>query len=67
MNKNILLKLSLLLLVVVSKINLNAQEHGKWVIGHGDLTADYVDSEWVFSFHQENEDHESNTCLGSAQ
>ena len=63
MNKKILIKLSLLLLVVVSKINLNAQEHGKWVIGHGDLTADYVDSEWVFSFHHEDEDHDQTLVL----
>ena len=39
MKKNIL-KLSLLLLAVVLNHNINAQEHGKWLIGHGDLTAD---------------------------
>ena len=62
MTKKILIILSLLL-VAVSKNNVNAQEHEKWAIGHGDLTVDYVDSEWVFSFHQENEDHDQTMVL----
>ncbi|MDC0319241.1 choice-of-anchor M domain-containing protein, partial [Verrucomicrobia bacterium] len=63
MNKNILIKLSLLLLVVASKNNINAQEHEKWIIGHGDLTADYVGYEWVFSFHHEDEAHDQTLVL----
>ena len=59
--KKILITLGLLLLVVVLKNNANAQEHGKWAIGHGDLTVDYVGSEWVFSFHHEDEDHDQAT------
>ena len=62
MKKNIL-KLSLLLLAVVLNNNINAQEHGKWLIGHGDLTADYVDSEWIFSFHHEDENHDQTLVL----
>ena len=61
--KKILITLGLLLLVVVLKNNANAQEHGKWAIGHGDLTVDYVGSEWVFSFHHEDEDHDQTILL----
>ena len=61
--KKILITLGLLLLVAVLKNNANAQEHGKWAIGHGDLTVDYVGSEWVFSFHHEDEDHDQTILL----
>ena len=63
MYKNILIKLGLLLLVVASKTNINAQEHEKWIIGHGDLTADYIDSKWAFSFHHEDEGHDQTLVL----
>ena len=49
--------------MVASKNNINAQEHEKWIIGHGDLTADYVGSEWVFSFHHEDEGHDQTLVL----
>ena len=61
--KKILITLGVLLLVAVAKNNINAQDHGKWAIGHGDLTVDYVGSKWVFSFHHEDEDHDQTIVL----
>ncbi|MEC7882372.1 MAG: hypothetical protein VYB35_05635, partial [Verrucomicrobiota bacterium] len=61
--KKILITFSLIGLVLFSKNNTHAQEHEKWAIGHGDLTVDYVGSDWVFSFHNENEAHDQTLVL----
>ena len=59
----IIIKLCLFLMIAASKTNLFSQEHEKWKIGHGDLTVDYVGSEWFFSLHHEDEDHDQTIVL----
>jgi len=53
MNKYILFNISLLLVIASPNI-LNAQENGKWSNGHGDLSVNYQDSGWSFSFRHED-------------
>ena len=56
--KNIL-KLSYYFTVVLNH-NIAQEQNGS---SAGDLTADYVDSEWIFSFHHEDENHDQTLVL----